>query len=62
MLTEIVSENHDNHIGFNAFLILSYYNSKLVCKKRKYFESILGVKSITVLDYIEEFGYIELYI
>lgn len=62
MLTEIVSENHDNHIGINAFLILSYYNSKLVCKKRKYFESILGVESITVIDYIEEFGYFELYI
>lgn len=61
-LTEIVSENHYNYVGINAFLILSYYNPKLVCEKRKYFESLLGEISTTVFDFIEEFGNFELYI
>jgi hypothetical protein len=62
ILTEIVSDNYDNYIGINAFLILSYYNSKLVYEKRIYFESILGEISKTVFDFIEGFGNYELYI
>ena len=62
ILIEIISDNYGNYVGINAFLILSYYDPKLVCEKRKYFESILGEISTTVFDFIKEYKDFELYI
>lgn len=62
VLVEIIENDHTSYIGLNAFLILSYYDSKFVLGSGERFIALLGETAETVIAFIKEYGYFELYI
>jgi len=61
ILIEIINEYYENHIGINAFLILSSYNPKYIYAQRGFFKNILGEIAALTVEFIEEFGGYDLY-
>ncbi|MBP2660358.1 MAG: hypothetical protein H6Q69_3390 [Firmicutes bacterium] len=61
-LIEMIEGDYGDYVKFNAFLILSYYDSKFVLKREEHFVSLLDKRAETVIGFIKKFGEYELYI
>lgn len=62
ILIKIIEKYKSNYIGVNAFLILSYYDTKYISIKSGYFIEIFNEWAKMVIEFYEEFGDYELYV